>query len=376
MAATIAAQSGANVLLSERESRIGGRLGLQVQPLQGPWSIFRGRNGETFCQQLVEGLTSAGGKVNVNTAVSAVWAEGSRGTCVTPVEGQTFRLALTIPTETEPGHEVSTEVQAAVVVLATGSWEPWSEFPGSKLPGVMLSGDAQEMVNVEGATPGRRALIVGSDNQGLLIAADLLSAGVEVVAVVDESPTILGREFNAAPLRDCGVEIRTSSRVVAARGKGRVESATIASVDVSGAVIQGTEQCITVDTICLAGPRVPESDLASGVRCPLREVDIMGGPVPVHDRHMATPVPGVYVCGDLAGVENGAVALESGRLAGVSAAKELGHRGPHLESEMKLARARLGYLRRGRREAMRRRVKSTLASEYSRIKRERSHGRI
>jgi sarcosine oxidase subunit alpha len=80
---------------------------------------------------------------------------------------------------------------------------------------------------------------------------------------------------------------------------------------------------------------------------------------------METPVPGVYVCGDASGVENGAAALESGRLAGLYASGSLGYSLSDAEKHEKLARARLGYLRRGRRGAMRREAKARLASLYA-----------
>ncbi len=97
----------------------------------------------------------------------------------------------------------------------------------------------------------------------------------------------------------------------------------------------------------------------------MKALDVLGGPVPVHDRRMATPVPGVYVCGDAAGVESGGIALESGRLAGLLAAEELGRPHPRAEAERKLAVGRLAYLRRGRRGLPRRAAKKDLAAEFA-----------
>ena len=223
------------------------------------------------------------------------------------------------------------------------------------------------MTQVRGVLPGRRAVMIGSDNAGLLIASNLLAAGVEIAAVVDESPRILGREINAAPLRNRGVDILTSTRLAAAHGRDAVESATVVRLGSDGGVAPGTERRIDMDTICLAGPRTSESGLAVTANCPLRNFDTLGGPVPVHDRRMATPVSGLYVCGDAAGVENGAVSVESGRLAGLWAARELGYTHADTESEERLARGRLGYLRRGRRGLLVRMAKADLASECGRI---------
>ena len=355
MAATTAAQAGGGVTVLEQRSWAGGRLGLQVQPLQGPRSMYGDTNGVDLCRRLVDEATSAGAEITLGTAVSRLGA----------LDSESFVWILR-----HTGAATGTsEVRARGVVLATGGTEPRWDFPGSSLRGIMLSGDAQIMLNVEGIPPGRRALMVGSDNAGLLIAANLLEAGIKVVAVVDESPVVLGREFNAAPLRDAGVAILTSTSVFEALGRSRVEAATVLQMDPGGRPVPGTHRTYEVDVVCLAGPRKPDSKLASIGGCQLMDMDTMGGPVPVHNRRMATPLPGLYICGDAAGVENGAVSLESGRMAGLSAAEDLGFSHPRAESYAKLARGRLAYLRRGRRGLSRRQAKAALASEYRRLTR-------
>ena len=340
MAATVAAQAGASVALIERSDRAGGRLDLQVQILQGPRSIYRGHSGVAFCRDLLNDFDAAGGQLLLNARVSAI-EPSSR-------ESGAFRLTYSAP-------QGPAAIMALSVVLATGSVEPAANFPGADLGGVLVSNDVQRMVNVEGRLPGRRVLMVGSDNAGLLIAADLMDAGAEVVAVVDEAQAVVGREVNAAPLRAKGVEILTSTRVLAVLGPATVSSAIVADVS-------GQERALRVDTVCLSPPRAPDSELAFQAGCPVHSVDVLGGPVPIHGRDMGTAVPGLYVCGDLAGVENGAVALESGRLAGLSAARGLGFSHPDAETLERLARARLGHLRRGRRGLARRQAKSELGA--------------
>ena len=350
MAASTAAGAGITVLVLERESWTGGRLGLQPQALQGPRSIYRGLTGMEFHQRQTEEALSAGVELATRAVVSRL-----EPTTTTP---RTFRLSHATPAGVN-------EVAARSVVLATGSSEPGATFPGSALAGVMLSGDAQVMTSVRGSAPGRRAVMVGSSDAGLLIAANLLARGVEVAAVVEEAASALGRRQNVALMHEAGVPILTSTRVVSAAGTNAVESVEIVRIDADGRTVPGKERRLEADVICLAGPRVPTSQLATRVGCPLKAVDVLGGPVPVHDRRMATPVPGVYVCGDMAGVESGAVALESGRLAGLLAAEELGRPHPRAASERKLAVARLAYLRRGSRGLLRRAAKRDFASEFA-----------
>ncbi len=342
MAATMAAQAGASVLLLEKLGWPGGRLGLQTQPLQGPKSIYKGYSGVEFCKNLFGDAASSGVEVCLDSLVSDI----QRG-------AQHFALR----------YGAGSTVRASAVVLSTGSDEPWMEFPGARLGGVMLSGDAQTRLNVHGELPCKRAVMVGSDNAGLLIAANLLDAGAEVLAVVDESPTVIGREVNVAPLREAGVAILTSSRIAHAHGRDAVEAVTIADMNSS------SRQTFEVDTVCLAGPRTPQTELAAKLECPASNHEIMGGFVPIHNRHMLTPIAGLYVCGDVSGVENGAVSLESGRIAGLSAAEDIGYAHPDAVAQEQLARARLGHLRRGRRGLLRRQAKAALASEHQRIER-------
>ena len=253
------------------------------------------------------------------------------------------------------------------IVLATGSWEPTPVFTGSKLPGAMLSGDAQVMLNVNSMLPGNKILMVGSDNAGLLISQNLHDAGAEVVAVIDEASRVIGREVNAAPLRDAGVQVLTSTRLIKATGSEKVESVTVASIDASGDQVSGTEMSFEVDTICLAGPRSPEWWALGGLGVAFVDEEDLGGRVPMHSRLMEISVPGIYVCGDASGVENGSAAIETGRLAGLYAAKSLGHDHPDAQKYVNLARARLGYVRRGRRGALKRDAKARLTRRYDGI---------
>ena len=349
MAATVAAQAGAHVVLFEAGGWLGGRLGLQTQPLQGPHSIYHDATGVEFCERLVEDAQRSGVDIRPDTPVQGV----SKKADGFAIEFQ--------------GGDRSSVLEVRGLILTTGSVEPSGEFPGSSLRGVMLSGDAQERLVLHGETPGSRAVMVGSDNAGLLIAQALRMAGTEVVAVIEPEQRVVGREFNAAPLRDAGVEILTSTGIVEADGHDRVVAVTVAELSDEGRPIVKGQRRFELDTICLALPRTPRTGLADELGCPTADAQVLGGTIPLHTGRMATPVPGLYVAGDIAGVENGAAALESGRLAGLGLSEELGHRHPDAARHVNLARGRLGYLRRGGRGLLRRRAKSALASECRRI---------
>ena len=338
LAAATAAEAGAAVALLDAEEWAGGRLALQTQPLQGPATIYGGLSGVEFCEGISDDAVSAGAVLRLGTEVSDIRA-------LDPATSG-FELALS-------GAGGAARLRARTVVLATGSLEPWLDVPGLPLRGATLSGDVQAGLNRGDVRPGRRVVMVGSDNAGLLIAANLLDAGVEVVAVVDEWPSVVGREFNAAPLRDAGVELLTSTRLVEVHGGEHVEAMT---VDVAG-----ERRTLEADCLCMAGPRRPDTGLAVNLGLPMLQLPVMGGDTPAHDARLAAAIPGVYVCGDAAGVENGAVAMESGRMAGLAAAAYLGSPHPDSARLTSLARGRLAYLRRGRRGLARREAKAALA---------------
>ena len=308
--------------------------------------MYSGQTGFEHQAQLVNSASDAGVKLRLGVEVNEL-SRSNTG-------GGPFQLCVQGLLDSDG------LVSSRAVVLATGSAEPDSEFPGSDLHGVMRSGDAQVAVNVRGQLVGRRFVMSGADNTGLLIARNLLDAGADVVAVLEEGARVEGREFNAAPLRQAGVEILTSTRLVEAAGHGKLERVRIQSTEPPDAPVRDIE----ADTLCLAWPRAPESQLAVDAECPVLDIGILGGYVPVHDREFSTPVAGLFVCGDASGVESGATAMETGRLAGLAASRYLGYSHRETDALSKLARGRLGYLRRGRRGALRREAKARLNSQH------------
>tara|TARA_Y100000310_G_scaffold280912_2_gene300987 strand:+ start:1565 stop:2734 length:1170 start_codon:yes stop_codon:yes gene_type:complete len=336
-AATIAAQAGASVVVLDRFDWPGGMLGLQTQPLQGPGRGFSGATGLEIAGVLASDVRKAGAEVRSGVNVTAV--------------AQHPKTSPTRLTWSVQFAGSDSPITAQAVVLATGSTEPLPRFDGSDLNGVMRAGDAQAALNIEGRRVGDRIVVVGSDNSGLLIAQNLLDAGAEVLAIVDESPQVEGRELNAAPLRDRGVEMLTSTRVVRAIGHDRLERVRVRSLAEEDG---GRSRELGADALLFALRRFPDATLADSAGCPALDIDVLGGPTPVHDGGMATTKSGLFVCGDAAGVESGAVALETGRVAGLSAAVYLGFRHPLGHTVANQARGRLGFLRRGRRGGHRR----------------------
>jgi sarcosine oxidase subunit alpha len=212
---------------------------------------------------------------------------------------------------------------AEAVIVATGASENMLAFPGSDLPGVYGAGAVQTLMNVDGVAPGKRVLMIGAGNIGLIVSYQLLQAGVEVAAVVEGLPEIGGYHVHAAKIRRAGVPILTSHTILSATGTDGVDGATIAAVDSSWNPVEGTERELSVDTICLAVGLTPNGELASQLGCEEAFVAELGGRVSVHDGNLETTVPGVYIAGDASGIEEASTAMLEGRLAGLAAASRL-----------------------------------------------------
>jgi sarcosine oxidase subunit alpha len=209
------------------------------------------------------------------------------------------------------------------VILATGASENMLAFPNSDLPGVYGAGAVQTLMNVDGVAPGRRVLMIGAGNIGLIVSYQLLQAGVEVAAVVEGLPEIGGYHVHAAKIVRAGVPILTSHTILRALGTEHVEGAIISQIDPEWRPVEGTEVELDVDTICLAVGLTPNCELASQLGCEEAFVAELGGRVSIHGADLATTVEGVYIAGDASGIEEASTAMLEGRLAGLAAAGSL-----------------------------------------------------
>ena len=219
-------------------------------------------------------------------------------------------------------------LKAEKVIVATGASENMLAFDNCDLPGVYGAGAVQTLMNVHGIVPGRRVLMVGAGNIGLIVSYQLLQAGVEVVDIIEAAPQIGGYHVHAAKVLRSGVPIHTSHTILRAAGRDKVEGAEVARVDENWQPIPGTERTLEVDTICLAVGLSPTAELLFQAGCQYWYVPELGGHLAAHDENLETTVPGIYVAGDVSGIEEASAAMLEGRLAGLSAAESLGKKLP------------------------------------------------
>jgi thioredoxin reductase len=215
-------------------------------------------------------------------------------------------------------------IRAERVVLATGALENSLAFPGWTLPNIMGAGAAQTMVNVHRVLPGRKVMIIGSGNVGLIVAYQLLQAGAEVVAIVDALPYVTGYQVHASKIVRMGVPILCSHTILRAVGTECVEKAEIVRLDADSKPVSGTEQLLDVDLICIAVGLRPMAELAWMAGLRFEYIPELGGHVPLHDETLQSTVPGIYIAGDVSGIEEASTAMEEGTLSGAAVTSSLG----------------------------------------------------
>ncbi len=214
------------------------------------------------------------------------------------------------------------EIQAKAVILAMGCRErPRGalNIAGTRASGVMSAGTAQKYVNIDGYMPGKKVVILGSGDIGLIMARRMTLEGAEVKVVCELMPYSSGLTRNIVQcLDDFGIPLRLSCTVIGIHGKDRVEGVTIADVDENRKPIPGTEQYIECDTLLLSVGLIPENELTRAVGIELDPITSGA----VVDEYRETSHKGVFACGNVLHVHDlvDYVTLES-QTAGEGAAK-------------------------------------------------------
>lgn len=350
-AAIESAKAGARTLLLDENDRPGGQLFKQIHKFFGSKEHHAGTRGFAIGQQLLEEADRAGVEIRLNTRVWGAFEDG---------------------TITAVSQEKSQRFQTKYLILATGASENGLVFPGNTLPGVITAGAAQTMVNLRHVRPGKRAVVVGSGNVGLIVSYQLMQAGMDVACIVEAAPRLSGYEVHAGKVRRAGVPILFSHTVARAEGEQELERVIIAKVDEKFNIIPGTEECIEADTLCLSVGLSPRAELASLCGCAMTFAGPLGR-VPLHNAYMESSKPNVLIAGDLSGIEEASTALDEGRLAGTRAAEGLGLLSPQAAQESYACiMNRIASLRAGPFGVRRQQLKEEIWAEYEQKGREKA----
>lgn len=284
-AAVSAWDAGARkILLVERDRELGGILNQCIHNGFGLHHFKTELTGPEYAGRFVSLLSETGVDVALGTMVLEITGE----------------KAVHLMNKTE-GYRI---IQAGALILAMGCRERTRgaiAIPGSRPAGILTAGAAQRYVNIEGYMPGRRVLILGSGDIGLIMARRMTLEGAKVLACVELMPYSGGLTRNIVQcLEDYGIPLYLSHTIVDIRGRARVEGVTVARVDENRKPIPGTEMHFDCDTILLSVGLIPENELSHSAGI---EIDPRTRGAFV-DENMETSLPGVFACGNVVHVHD------------------------------------------------------------------------
>ena len=190
-------------------------------------------------------------------------------------------------------------IEAKAIILAMGCRERPKgalNICGTRPAGIFTAGTAQKFVNIDGYMPGRKVVILGSGDIGLIMARRMTLEGAEVKAVCELMPYSGGLARNIEQcLHDFNIPLLLSHTVVEIHGKERVTGVTIAKVDEKRRPIPETRQYIECDTLLLSVGLIPENELTRGANIVIDRVTNGA----VVDQNRQTEVEGVFACGNV-----------------------------------------------------------------------------
>ena len=240
------------------------------------------------------------------------------------------------------GPQAPHSLGANTLILATGAYDRPVSFPGWTLPGVMTAGAVQNLLKSQHVLPGKRVLLSGTGPLQLAVAAGLVKAGAEVVAVLEGAKVANLRGLKRAAamwgqwprlregwdyfstLKRAGSPLRLGWSVVEARGDDEVREVDIAQLCDDWQPLADSRETVAVDTLVIGYGFIPAVQLSRLLGCRHEFRPEQGGYVPVRDDRMQTSLPGVYAVGDGAGIGGAELSRVEGRVAGSSAAQYLG----------------------------------------------------
>ncbi len=267
-----------NLLILERDSELGGILNQCIHNGFGLHTFKEELTGPEYAARFIQQANDLGIPYKLDTMVLDLAADKTV-TAMNRTDGL-FQL------------------HPKAVVLAMGCRErPRGalNIPGYRPAGIFTAGTAQRLVNMEGYLPGRKVVILGSGDIGLIMARRMTLEGAEVQVVAELMPYSGGLKRNIVQcLDDYGIPLKLSHTVVDIQGKERVEGVTLARVE-NGRPVPGTEEHYDCDTLLLSCGLLPENELsrAAGVRLS----PVTGGPAV--NESLETSIPGVFAAGNV-----------------------------------------------------------------------------
>ena len=281
LAAAIAAYDAGcrSILILERDNQLGGILNQCIHNGFGLHTFGEELTGPEYAARFARQVLDRGIAYKLNTMVLSI-GEDKKITAVNRTDGLI-------------------EIEATAIILAMGCRERSRgalNIPGFRPAGIYSAGTAQRLVNIEGFLPGRRVVILGSGDIGLIMARRMTLEGAKVLVVAELMPYSGGLKRNIVQcLNDFGIPLKLSHTVVDIQGRERVTGVTIAEVGPDRKPIPGTEIHYDCDTLLLSCGLLPENELSRGMGVTISPVT--NGPVV--DESLQTNIPGVFAAGNV-----------------------------------------------------------------------------
>jgi sarcosine oxidase subunit alpha len=291
-----------NIIILERAESLGGILEQCIHTGFGLHYFNEELSGPEYANRFIELVEENGIEVKTDTMVTGISADN-----------------VVTATNSEEG---IMKIAAKAIILAMGCRErPRGalNIAGTRAAGIMTAGAAQKYVNINGYMPGKKVVILGSGDIGLIMARRMTLEGAKVKMVLELMPFSGGLTRNIVQcLEDYNIPLKLSCTVIDIHGKERLEGVTIAKVDRNRRPINGTQEYVECDTLLLSVGLIPENELSTDMGIVIDP--ITGGPIVTESRE--TTHKGVFACGNVLHVHDlvDYVTLES-QVAGEGAAK-------------------------------------------------------
>ena len=313
-----------NILIIERDRELGGILNQCIHNGFGLHEFKEELTGPEYAGRFIEMTKERNIEYMLNTMVLSI-------------DNDRNIVAL--------GEKGLIDIEAKAIVLAMGCRERTRgaiDLPGYRPGGVFTAGAAQRFVNMEGYLVGKKVVIYGSGDIGLIMARRMKLEGAEVVAVVERKPHSSGLTRNIVQcLDDFGIPLLLETAITYVHGKERVEGVTVAKTGADKQPIKETEKFLECDTILLSVGLIPENELSNEIGVSL-DRRTSG---PIVNNKMNTNIEGVFACGNVVHVHDlvDFVTKES-RIAGKSAANYAMGNSKNDKVVETIARGGIGYI--------------------------------
>jgi thioredoxin reductase len=307
MAAALAVHDGGrSVAIFDREEALGGILMQCIHNGFGVHEFGADLTGPEFAERLIERVLAAEIDVYRNTTVMEI--SGGEGARMVTAVGREFGVL---------------QIRSRAVILAMGCRERNRgnvAIAGTRPSGIFTAGLAQRLMNIDGYLPGRRVVVIGSGDIGLIMARRLMLSGANVLGVVEILPYPSGLARNISQcLKDFSIPLHLSHVVTKITGRDRVDGVEVTPLS-GGTPEYSRSFRLDCDAVLLSVGLIPENELSKKAGVPL--CDETGGPIV--DADLMTGVPGIFACGNVLHVHDLVdYAVEESRRCGAAVCRNL-----------------------------------------------------